>query len=142
MFFPEARVRVYLYGQPVDMRRSYDGLYALARGGFAGDPTGGDLYVFINRRGTQMKVLYFDRSGWCVWAKRLEAGVFISAWQQVQTQEIDCTRLKLLLEGIEPKRFMKRYRHQERTGPRRGASSAAAVHPHQCGGSSMNVCVA
>jgi transposase len=72
MFFPEARVRVYLYGQPVDMRRSFDGLYALARAGFAGDPTGGDLYVFVNRRGTQMKVLYFDRSGWCVWAKRLD----------------------------------------------------------------------
>ena len=41
MFFPEARVRVYLYGKPVDMRRSFDGLYALARAGFAGDPTGG-----------------------------------------------------------------------------------------------------
>jgi transposase len=142
MFFPEARVRVYLYGQPADMRRSYDGLYALARAGFAGDPTGGDLYVFVNRRGTQMKVLYFDRSGWCVWAKRLEAGVFISDWQRVQTQEIDCTRLKLLLEGIEPRRFMKRYRHHEPADHRSGASSASAVHPHQCGGSSMSVCVA
>jgi transposase len=142
MFFPEARVRVYLYGQPVDMRRSFDGLYALARAGFAGDPTGGDLYVFVNRRGTQMKVLYFDRSGWCVWAKRLEAGVFISDWQRVQTQEIDCTRLKLLLEGIEPKRFMKRYRHHEATGHRSGTTSASAVHPNQCGGSSMGACVA
>lgn len=142
MFFPEARVRVYLYGQPVDMRRSFDGLYALARAGFSGDPTGGDLYVFVNRRGTQMKVLYFDRSGWCVWAKRLEAGVFISDWQRVQTQEIDCTRLKLLLEGIEPKRFMKRYRHHEATDHRSGTSSASAVHPNQCGGSSMSTCVA
>lgn len=142
MFFPEARVRVYLYGQPVDMRRSFDGLYALARAGFAGDPTGGDLYVFVNRRGTQMKVLYFDRSGWCVWAKRLEAGVFINDWQRVQTQEIDCTRLKLLLEGIEPKRFMKRYRQHEATGHRSGTSSASVVHPSQCGGSSMSTCVA
>jgi transposase len=142
MFFPEARVRVYLYGQPVDMRRSFDGLYALARAGFAGDPTGGDLYVFVNRRGTQMKVLYFDRSGWCVWAKRLEAGVFISDWQHMRTQEIDCTRLKLLLEGIEPKRFMKRYRHHEAADHRSGTSSASAVHPSQCGGSSMSTCVA
>ena len=142
MFFPEARVGVYLYGQPVDMRRSFDGLYALARAGFAGDPTGGDLYVFINRRGTQMKVLYFDRSGWCVWAKRLEAGVFISDWQRVQTQEIDCTRLKLLLEGIEPKRFMKRYRHQGQTDHRSGTSSTSAVHPNHCRGSSMSAYVA
>ncbi len=71
MFFPEARVRVYLYGQAVDMRKSFDGLYAIARAAFAGDPTAGDLYVFVSRNGAMMKVLYFDRSGWCVWANQL-----------------------------------------------------------------------
>ena len=76
----------------VDMRRSYDGLYAIARAAFALDPTGGDLYVFVNRRGSQMKVLYFDRSGWCVWAKRLQAGRFIADWTRVATREIDCTQ--------------------------------------------------
>lgn len=111
MFFPESRVRVYLYGMAVDMRRSYDGLYAIARAAFAGDPTGGDLYVFVNRRGSQIKVLYFDRSGWCVWAKRLEAGRFIADWSRTSTREIDCTQLKMLLEGIEPRRCAKRYRH-------------------------------
>ncbi len=69
MFFPESRVRVYLYGQAVDMRKSFDGLSAIARAAFTQDPTAGDLYVFASRRGTQIKVLYFDRSGWCVWAK-------------------------------------------------------------------------
>jgi hypothetical protein len=59
-----------------------------------------------------MKVLYFDRSGWCVWAKRLESGRFISDWSRARTHEIDCTRLKLLLEGIEPARWRKRYRHE------------------------------
>lgn|SRR5574337_191003 len=112
MFFPEARVRVYLYGRAVDMRRSYDGLYAIAREAFAGDATSGDLYVFVNRRGSQMKVLYFDRSGWCVWAKRLEAGRFIDDWGRASTREIDCTQLKMLIEGIEPKRCAKRYRHR------------------------------
>ena len=110
MFFPEARVRVYLYGRAVDMRRSYDGLYAIARAAFALDPTAGDLYVFVNRRGSQMKVLYFDRSGWCVWAKRLEAGRFVSDWARVATRKIDCTQLKMLIEGIEPRRCAKRYR--------------------------------
>ncbi len=127
MFFPESRVRVHLYGQPVDMRRSYDGLYAIARAAFADDPTGGDLYVFVNRRGSQMKVLYFDRSGWCIWAKRLEAGVFVADWRRVATREIDCTQLKLLLEGIEPGRRLKRYRHgdhQQRSG---GAAHAVCV---------------
>ncbi len=111
MFFPEARVRVYLYGQPVDMRKSFDGLYAIARSAFTTDPTAGDLYVFVNRSGAQIRVLYFDRSGWCVWAKRLEAGRFVGNWSAVRTHEIDCTALKLLLEGIEPRRYLKRYRH-------------------------------
>jgi transposase len=111
MFFPESRVRVYLYGQAVDMRKSFDGLYAQARAAFTQDPTAGDLYVFVSRSGRQLKVLYFDRSGWCVWAKRLEAGRFISDWSKVHTHEIDCTKLKLLIEGIEPRRYLKRYRH-------------------------------
>ena len=102
MFFPESRVRVYLYGQAVDMRKSFDGLYAVAHAAFAQDPTGGDLYVFVSRSGRQIKVLYFDRSGWCVWAKRLEAGRFIADWSKARTHEVDCTGLKMLLEGIEP----------------------------------------
>ena len=57
MFFPESRVRVHLYGQAVDMRKSFDGLYAVARAAFPQDPTGGDLYVFVYRSGSQIKVL-------------------------------------------------------------------------------------
>lgn len=111
MFFPEGQLRVYLWGQPTDMRRSYDGLYALARSGFDCDPLSGHLFVFVNRRGSQIKVLYFERSGWCVWAKRLEAGRFIQDWSRISTCSMDCTALKLLLEGIEPGRQFKRYRH-------------------------------
>lgn len=109
MFFPEARVRVHLYGRPVDMRKSFDGLYALARHGLGLDPLSGHLFVFINRRATQMKVLYWDRTGFCLWAKRLEQGRFLSDWSRVTTREMDWTGLKLLLEGIEPGRVRKRY---------------------------------
>lgn len=111
MFFPEGHIRVWLYGEPVDMRKSFDGLYALARNGLRQDPLNGQLFAFVNRRATQIKVLYFDRSGWCVWAKRLEAGRFISDWRTVRTREMDWTGLKLLLEGIETVRQRKRYRH-------------------------------
>ena len=144
MFFPESRVHVYLYGQPVDMRKSFDGLYAVARAAFAQDPTGGDLYVFVNRSGTQIKVLYFDRSGWCVWAKRLEAGRFIGDWSKVHTHEIDCTRLKLLLEGIEPRRFLKRYRHDPRPDDRRSErpGSASDGNSEHSRGAVMGACVA
>ena len=110
MFFPEGRIRVFLYGQPTDMRKSYDALYALARNGLRQDPLSGHLFAFVNRRGTQIKVLYFDRCGWCLWAKRLEAGRFIRDWREVRDREMDWTALKLMLEGIEPRRQHKRYR--------------------------------
>lgn len=109
MFFPEGRIRVFLYGAPVDMRKSFDGLYALARHGLQQDPLSGHLFVFVNRRATQMKVLYFDRSGWCVWAKRLEAGRFIAQWAGVSHTQMDWTALKLMIEGIEPGRRRKRF---------------------------------
>lgn len=110
MFFPEGQIRVQLYGRPADMRKSFDGLYALVRHELKQDPLSGQLFVFVNRRGTQMKVLYFDRSGFCVWAKRLESGCFISNWCNVHDCAMDWTALKLLLEGIEPGRRRKRYR--------------------------------
>jgi transposase len=109
MFFPEGQIRVFVYGQPVNMRLSFDGLYALARHGMQQDPLSGNLFAFINRRATQIKVLYFDRTGWCVWAKRLEQGRLICNWGAVTTREMDWTGLKLLLEGIEPKRVLRRY---------------------------------
>lgn len=114
MFFPEQQVRVFLYGAPVDMRRSFDGLHAIARNGMQADPLAGHLFAFVNRRATQIKILYFDRSGWCVWAKRLEQGRFLSDWKRVTTREIDVTQLKLLLEGIEVVRQRHRYRHTAR----------------------------
>lgn len=95
------------------MRKSFDGLYALVRNQMQLDPLSGQLFVFVNRRGTQIKVLYFDRSGFCVWAKRLESGQFIGDWSRVRTHSMDWTALKLLLEGIEPGRRRKRFRLPE-----------------------------
>jgi transposase len=116
MFFPEGQIRVHLYGEPCDMRKSFDGLQALVRQELGRNPLDGSLYVFISRRATQMRVLYFDRSGFCVWAKRLEAGRFIADWGQVRTREMDWTALKLMLEGIEVGKWRKRYRlKQERS---------------------------
>jgi len=128
MFFPEDRIRVYLYGQPADMRKSFDGLYALARQGFTEqDPLNGHLYAFVNRRATQIRVLYFDRSGWCVWAKRLEAGRFISRWENVHSRALDWTAFKLMLEGIEPGHRRKRYELKRNSDDSGGNVQAACV---------------
>jgi transposase len=132
MFFPEGHIRVYLYGQPVDMRKSYDGLYALARQGLQQDPLNGQLFAFVNRRATQIKVLYFDRSGWCLWAKRLEAGRFIGNWSEQRHREMDYTGLKLMLEGLEVMRHKKRYGLVRNEEKHRMRETAASIPSRPC----------
>jgi transposase len=115
VFFPEAQVRVWLYTHPTDMRKSYDGLSALVRNALQEDPTNGHLFVFINCKRTQMKVLYFDRSGYCVWSKRLERGRFQYHAEGDGKTLLSWTQLKLLLEGIDlrERRQYKRYSHTQ-----------------------------
>ncbi len=113
MLLPDAGVRVWLYRQPTDMRKSYDGLAALVRHALGEDPLSGALYTFVNRRRTQMKVLYFSGDGYCVWAKRLECGRFQVRWDRPEKQALDYTAWKLIVEGIDLRsvRRLKRYRH-------------------------------
>lgn len=71
MFFPAGQVGIFLYGLPVSMRLFFDGLYALAGLVMLQDPFSGNLFAFINRRATQIKFMYFDRAGLCVWPSAL-----------------------------------------------------------------------
>jgi transposase len=66
MFFPEARVRVLMHGRAVDLRRSFTGPIAPTRQGLGQDPLSGHLLCFVNRRGDYLKVLYRDRTGFCL----------------------------------------------------------------------------
>jgi len=109
MFFPEGRVRVFVHGRPVDMRKSFTGLIALTKQALGRNPLSGHLFVFSNRLGDYLKALYWDRSGFCLWCKRLERGRFIRRWTGQLDRELDVTALKLLLEGIEPARQHLRY---------------------------------
>ena len=65
--------------------------------------------MFVNRRGDLVKCLYWDRTGFCVWAKRLERGRFISDWRRIDSRELDWTGFKLWLEGIEAGRRKVRF---------------------------------
>ena len=65
-----------------------DGIQALACRAMRLNPLDGALDVFGSRRGFQLKCLYFDRSGLCIWAKRLETGKFIGDWSAVRTREM------------------------------------------------------
>jgi len=112
VFFPEGQLRVWLYQQPVDMRRSFDGLAAIAKNQMQEDPLSGHLFVFINKRRTYLKVLFFDRSGYCIWAKRLEAGQFghPQSYDETNKLAMDFGSLKLLLEGLDHKDYRQRKR--------------------------------
>ena len=104
MFFPESQVRIWLCTVPTDMRKSYNGLSALVKNRLQGNPLSGELFVFVNRRQNQMKVLYFDRSGYCIWSKKLAQGQFVVRGAPGGKRQLNWTQLKLLLEGIEIKK--------------------------------------
>jgi transposase len=115
MFFPESQVSIWLYAKPTDMRRSFNGLAAMAKNLMGEDPLSGHAFVFINRRQTQIKILYFDRSGYCIWAKRLEQGRFNYNRLAGDKQALNWTELKLIIEGIELRNTQqrKRYSHPQ-----------------------------
>jgi transposase len=94
-------VRVFLATAPADMRKSFDRLAALVREEMGGDPLSGHLFVFRNRNGDRVKVLYWDRSGLCLWYKRLEEGSFRLPEANAAALELEWADLQLLLEGID-----------------------------------------
>ena len=104
--------RIWLCTRPTDMRRSFDGLSALVRNDLRADPTGGNWFVFINKRQTMLKILSFDGDGYWIWSKRLEAGRFATR-DETRSGKVPLNRTTLLalIEGtdIEVKRQRKRY---------------------------------
>lgn len=104
MFLPEPQVRIWLCTVPTDMRKSFDGLCALIVSRLQEDPASGQLFVFINRRKTHLKILYFDGAGFCIWFKRLEQGQFHVRATVDAKQLFDWMQLKLLLDGLEMKK--------------------------------------
>ena len=113
MFLPEPSVRIWLYTRPTDMRKSFNGLCALVTQQLEQESTSGELFVFINRRKTHIKILYFDGSGFCIWFKRLEQGQFNYRSDATPKRLLDWTQLKLLLDGLEVGKIRqyKRYAH-------------------------------
>lgn len=95
------QVGVFAYGEPVDMRKGYDGLSALVTLGLKRDPLSGDLYLFVNRTRKRAKVLMWDGTGLCIYAKRLEEGRFASLWrkEKASTLTLTMSELQLFLEG-------------------------------------------
>jgi transposase len=94
-------VRIFLATEPTRMHLSFDRLAALARDVIRQDPLSGHLFVFHNRVGDRVKILFWDRSGFCLWYKRLEQGVFHLPPATATHVELDAADLLFLLDGIE-----------------------------------------
>ncbi len=91
-------VRVFAYGTPADMRKGFDGLYGLVREHLQRDPLSGDLYLFVSGDRKRAKVLMWDGTGLCLYAKRLEKGRFAQVWGEPPI-ELTAAELSLFLEG-------------------------------------------
>jgi len=86
------------------MRRSFSGLSLLVRSLMHQDPLDGHIYIFFNKAADQVRLLYFERGGYCIWAKRLETGRFKVPWQgqfSGVTWRLEAVDLALILEGID-----------------------------------------
>jgi transposase len=115
-----ASVRVYLCVSACDMRKSFDGLHGIVTQSMELDAFAGHLFVFGNRRRDRIKILYWDRDGFAVWAKRLEEGTYAMPFGETAEKhcEISAAELGAILSGIDLSAARRRKRY-------RGISAAA-----------------
>lgn len=113
-----AHTKVYLARQPTDLRKSFRGLIAMTEALLRQQPDSGHLFVFVNRRRDLLKILYWDGTGFCIWAKRLERGSFQTpggTGVDASGQELSVVQLSLMLQGIDLTTARQRLRFQRVT---------------------------
>ncbi len=101
MILSDQAIRIWLYQRATDMRKSFKGLIALVKNQLREDPLSGHLFVFINKRKTYMKVLYYAEGGFCIWSKKLTQGQFALNERADHKQTLNWRELQCLIEGIE-----------------------------------------
>jgi transposase len=104
MIGPTGAVRVLVATRPVDFRKGAEGLAALVRETMGADPFSGAVYVFRAKRADRVKLVFWDGTGVCLFAKRLEDGQF--RWPKVQdgVLRLSAAQLSALLEGLDWRR--------------------------------------
>jgi len=91
--------RIFVCGEPCDMRRSFDGLARMVEAHVGGDPLSGAMFVFRNRRGDRLKILCWQGDGYLIWYKRLERGVFYLP--DARGGVIRPAELSMILDGVD-----------------------------------------
>jgi transposase len=112
------------------MRKSFDGLSSLASGSLALDPLSGHLFVFVNKRRDRIKILYWDRDGLAVWAKRLERGTFRIPAAAADRVEMTTAELAALLAGIDLNTARRRIRYSRPETPVHNSENIAPTLEH------------
>jgi transposase len=112
LFGLTGQARMFLYAGPADMRKGFDGLSGLVINKLKQNPLSGDIFIFINRQRTLIKLLVWDQTGFAIWHKRLEQGTFEmpSVDPSSSSVEINRQKLMLILEGISLKNIHVRKR--------------------------------
>jgi transposase len=105
-------VRIWLATAPTDLRKSFDTLAEVVRQQLQGDPLSGQLFVFRNKRGDRVKLLYWDEDGFVLVYKRLEAGTFRFPSADQAGVEIRAADLQMLLDGIDLDSVKRRRRYR------------------------------
>jgi transposase len=130
LVFPRA-VRVYVAMTPVSLRKSFDGLCNEVRCVLGADPLSGHVFIFLNRRRTQVKLLVWTRGGFTIVHKRLEKGQFSFTRQlsaQTQSVQIDVHELSMLLEGLEQTKTRSAARWEPAQNGQNGPQMAVSTH--------------
>ena len=102
-----SNARIFLYNQPINMRKSFEGLSAIIEKMFPQELLSGAFFVFLNRPRSHIKVLFWDGDGFMIFYKRLEKGTFACKWGE--THVLNRRTFFMLLEGVVPKRLHKRF---------------------------------
>ena len=106
--------RYFLYTEVTDMRKSFDGLSGLVRNQMDKNPLDGDVYIFLNKRRGLIKLLLWDRSGYVIYAKRLERGTYELPKEKTKTNSgisLAWEELMLIIEGIPLEHIQRRRRY-------------------------------
>jgi transposase len=96
-----SKVKIYIKPGPTDMRKQINGLSVLVEEELEYDLFTGDLYIFCNKNRNRLKILYWDRNGFCLWLKRLEQDKFPWPKNEEEVREITGKQLAMLLDGID-----------------------------------------
>ena len=111
-----SRTKMYLCMNPVDMRKSFDGLFGIVQQEFRQDPLNGHLFLFVNKRRDRMKAVFWDDDGFVIWYKRLEVGTWqlptSTTTSPSSALELEGHELAMILRGIDLKSARRRARYQ------------------------------